>query len=170
MKKLLVILFIFIGMSSFSSKTYFATDYKFHSVYIYNFTKYIQWPSNGAEFNISILGNQPEAVNAFKAMADAKSSSGKQYKVKVAKSAGDVSDCDILFIPSNYSKMAGDAMQKVAGSNTLVITEKEGMIAQGSGINFIIVDNKLKFELSKTNIDKAGLKVSSQLLQMAILK
>ena len=157
-------------MSGFSSKNYFAPDYKFHSVYIYNFTKYIQWPSTGAEFNISILGNQPEAEGAFKAMAEAKSGGGKQFKVKVVKSASELSSCDILFIPSNYSTMAGDAVKKLAGTNTLVITEKEGMIAQGSGINFIMVDNKLKFELSKSNLDKAGLKVSSQLLQMAILK
>ncbi|MFW5759690.1 MAG: YfiR family protein [Cyclobacteriaceae bacterium] len=170
MKHLLIALTLILGFSSFSSKRFMAPDYKFHSVYIYNFTKYIQWPNAGQDIQISILGNQQEAVNAFKAMAEAKSGSGKQFTVKVLTSTNEVSTCDILFIPGKFSNMAADAINKLAGQNTLIITEKEGMIAEGSGINFILVENKLKFELSKSNLDKAGLKVSSQLIQMAILK
>lgn len=170
MKKLILAFILILGFSSFSGARYFALDYKFHSVYIYNFTKYIQWPSQGADIKISILGNQQEAVKAFKAMANAKSGSGKQFSVKVINNPGEIGKCDILFVPGNYSNLASAAIEKLTGQNTLIITEKEGMIDQGSGINFVLVENKLKFELSKTNLDKAGLKVSSQLIQMAILK
>lgn len=170
MKKLFIAFLLILGFSSFSSKRFFAPDYKFHSVYIYNFTKYIQWPNSGSDIKISILGNQQEAVNAFKAMADAKSGTGKQFTIKVVNNPGEIGACDILFVPGNYSNLAVDAIKKLTGQNTLIVTEKEGMIDQGSGINFVLVENKLKFELSKSNLDRAGLKVSSQLIQMAILK
>ena len=38
--------------------------------------------------------------------------------------------------------------------NTLIITEKPGLAKQGSGINFVIENNKQKFEMNKTNIEK----------------
>jgi hypothetical protein len=36
-------------------------DYKFHSVFIYNFTKYIQWPATqqSGDFVIAVMGNSP---------------------------------------------------------------------------------------------------------------
>jgi hypothetical protein len=58
----------------------------------------------------------------------------------------------------------------IVGTNkTLVITEKKGALNEGSAINFVIVDNKLKFELKVSNATKNGLKVSSNLETMAIV-
>ncbi len=60
-------------------------------------------------------------------------------------------------------------MEKARVKGTLIVTEKSGLAAQGAAINFIIVDNKLKFEANTKSINKADLKVSSQLLKLAIL-
>jgi hypothetical protein len=61
-------------------------------------------------------------------------------------------------------------IEKVKEWSTLVITEKNGLSERGSCINFVLIDNKLNFEINKTAIDQAGLKVSSQLLKMGIVK
>ena len=49
----------------------------------------------------------------------------------------------------------------------LIITEKEGLVEKGAGINFIIKNNRQKFELNKKNVEKYKLKVSSNLEALA---
>ncbi|MFN7329218.1 MAG: YfiR family protein [Bacteroidota bacterium] len=51
----------------------------------------------------------------------------------------------------------------------MVITDRNGLGAKGSCINFKTVDDKLKFELNQAAIETSNLKVSSALTSMAIL-
>jgi hypothetical protein len=59
-------------------------------------------------------------------------------------------------------------LKKIKGMSTLVVTEKAGLARKGSVINFINVENKQKFELNKTNANKNGLVVSSNLMSLGI--
>ena len=49
------------------------------------------------------------------------------------------------------------------------MSEQEGYAKLGAEINFIIINNKLKFEVNTKAIDKSGLKVRSQLLKLALI-
>jgi hypothetical protein len=51
----------------------------------------------------------------------------------------------------------------------LIVTDKKGLAEKGSGINFKMEGNKLKFEMNQASIESANLKVSGQLTSMAIL-
>lgn len=146
------------------------TDYKFHSIYVYNFTKYIEWPQNAGAFRIAILGSDATVLDSFQKMAETKQVSGNKIEVEQARNINNLMDCNILFVPESESYAASKAIEKCKGKNTLVITEKNGLIDNGSCINFVLVDNRLKFEISRSAIESAGLKVSSQLLQMGIEK
>lgn len=146
------------------------TDYKFHSIYVYNFTKYIEWPQNAGVFRISIFSTDISIVDSFQKMAETKQVSGDKIVVQQIKNISSLTDCDILFIPESESAIASKVIEKYMGKNTLVITERNGLIEDGSCINFVLVDNRLKFEINKSAIETAGLKVSSQLLQMGIVK
>ena len=170
MKKIYILLFLTFSLSGFKSPNAFEPNYKFHSVYIYNFTKYIQWPAQGGDFKIYILGQQPEAADAFRLMAESKTAGTRQITVKSFANLNELNEADIVFIPRSFSSFTPETAKKFTGKNTLLITEKEGMIEKGSSINFVIIDDKLKFEISKANLEKAGLKVSTQLMQMAIVK
>jgi hypothetical protein len=148
-----------------------AADYKFHSIYVYNFTKYIEWPTHETEFKIFILGGDANIKTSFESMAETKSVGGSKIVVKQYPNINNLPmECNILFIPQSDSHLANRAIERYKGKNTLVITERSGMIDSGSCINFILVENRLKFEISKAAIDQAGLKVSNQLLQMGIAK
>ena len=45
--------------------------------------------------------------------------------------------------------------------------QKNGMLKKGAAINFLVIDEKLRFEISKTKITEHNLKVSSELLKLA---
>ncbi len=145
-------------------------DYKFHSIFIYNFTKYIQWPAShqSGEFIIGVLGNSPAAAEELTKVTSNKMVGSQRIVIKVFKSAAEIGDCHILFLPSAGSSKFAEVQSKLKGKPTLVITEKSGLAQRGSGINFILQDNKWKFELNESATQSAGLKVSKELSQLAI--
>ncbi len=51
----------------------------------------------------------------------------------------------------------------------LTISEEPGMAKQGTAFNFVIINDKLKFEANLKAIYLAGLKAGSQLLKLGIL-
>ena len=58
---------------AFSLLPAFAQTYRMHSVFIYSFTRYVQWPAayNQGDFEILVLGDSP-ILEELKAMAQAK--------------------------------------------------------------------------------------------------
>jgi hypothetical protein len=146
------------------------TDYRFHTVFIYNFTKYIQWPNQqqAGDFVIGVLGSSAISAELEK-MAANKTVGSQRIVVKKFKSAAEASDCHILFLPNTGNYNFEDLQRKFKGKPTLLITEKPGLAEKGSGINFIIQDNKWKFELNEAATQSSGLKISKELSKLAIM-
>lgn len=168
MKKLRQILIAAVlFLASFAAN---AQDYKYHPSFIYNFTKYIQWPANyqSGDFVIAVLGESP-IIQELEKMAENKSVGTQKFIIKKYKSASDIDKCHMLFIPVSKSKDLTQVLEKLEGQPTLIVTEKPGLATQGSGINFVMLEGKWKFELNKSATDKSNLKVSSDLAKFAIL-
>ena len=144
-------------------------DYTFHTVFIYNFTKYIEWPTAGNEILIGVHGENSSLIQAFEKMAQAKSNGDRKYIIRTLTKPEDAAACHVIFIADKESDKLGAYASKYTGTPKLIITEKEGLIKKGGTINFITVDGKLRFELNQGALDKTGLKVSSQLLSLAIV-
>ena len=141
-----------------------------YSMMVYNFTKYVQWPDHAGngEFVIGVVGNA-EIFNTLNGWYGGKQRGAKTYVIKKFNSAAEVTDCHVLYIDKSKSSDFDLANDKVKGRGTLVITDKHGLGEKGSGINFKMVDNKLKFELNQKVIEASNLKVSGALSSMAIL-
>lgn len=139
---------------------------KMQSVYIYNFTKLVAWPDKSGDFVIGVLGGG-DIVGALKALAKAKKAGSQTIVVKEYGSVGEIGKCNILVVSKGDVAAAAG---KVGGNATLIISDEAGGTDKGAAINFVLVDNKQKFELKKANATSKGLKVSSSLEKLAIIK
>ena len=144
--------------------------YELHSMMIYNFLKYIQWPDDqaGGDFVITVLGDD-DVYNTLNTWYGNKQKLNKKIIVKKAAAASEIGNSHLLYIGSKSSSSFEEAMSKVTNSATLVITDKKGLAEKGSCINFRVINDRLKFELNQSAVDKSNLKVSGQLTSMAIL-
>jgi hypothetical protein len=140
------------------------------AIYIYNFTKYIEWPADYKEGNfvIGIYGTNAPLLSELNKMAASKMVGSQKLEIKNVFSASDASQCHIIYILTDNSGQISEVITKIKGKSTLVVTDKAGMAKQGAGINFSIVENKQKIELNKANIEKYKLKVASTLVEMAV--
>ena len=139
------------------------------AVFIYNFTRYIEWDNLNSENNfiIGIMGTS--TLDApIEAIAKTNLVKNKKIILKHFSSPDDISYCHILFIPREYPLSIRSVSEK-ADKKVLIIGEKPGAARQGASINFTLINDKLKFEISQDAISSAGLKASSQLLKLAIM-
>ncbi len=147
-----------------------SSNSKIKATFIYNFTKYIDWPEKYKEGNfvIGVLGTT-SFYNDLTALLSTKTVGAQKFEIKSFSSVESVSGiCHILFIPAENSSVLPDVLKKMKGKSTLIITEKSGLAKQGSAINFVVDNNKQRFEMNRTNIEKYSLKVSTTLTALAI--
>ena len=165
-KSLLIVLFVASGMFSFTT----GQDYKFERTFIYNFTKYIQWPpaQQSGDFVIGVYGDSPIQAQ-LEMMAQTRTAGSQSFKIKKLNSVNEIKGLHMLFVPKSKNSEIGSILGKVEGKSTLVITEGNGMAGKGSCINFIYVNGKPRFELNRSAADRSKLKVSSELMKLAIL-
>lgn len=147
-----------------------ASEYNLKAAFIYNFTKYIEWngTAGDTDFIIGIIGASP--INApLVEIVKTETVNGKKITIKQFSSPSDISICNILFISRNTNASLQDILTKTDDKGTLVVSEQENYAREGSAINFVIVNRKLKFQANVNAINEAGLTASSQLLKLAII-
>lgn len=163
-----IFLVLFILSTGFRLNSNVDTNAKIKAVFIYNFTKYIEWPQTYKEgdFTIGIIGETPLYSELIK-MTETKKVANQTLEVKKFTSPSEVTKCHILYVSREKSSTLTDVLKKVKNNSTLLVTEENGLMEKGAGINFIIKDNRQKFELNKGNVEKYKLKVSSNLEALA---
>lgn len=164
-KRIFFCAFIFFSFSSLHAQD--EVNYSVHANIIYHFTKYINWPSynNTGDFVIGVVGETP-LTNELRKVVAGKKAAGQNIIVKKFSSSSSVFDCQVLFISDAASSSLKKIVNATAGDPVLLVSENKGFASKGSCINFTIVNDKLKLEINKNNIQQRGLEIASELLQL----
>jgi len=166
MKKVLILLaLLFVGVKFSYSQISSVTQAQ--TLFIYNFSRLIQWPgSKTGEFIIGVVGDN-EIYNSLLSFVANKKVGSQSIMVKKFDDPQSVSRCHIVFIGDSKIARLNEIISKLQGSNSLIITERKGMINSGSAIDFFIDQDKLKFVMNTENAVKYNLTVSKSLEDMA---
>ncbi len=140
------------------------------AVFIYNFTRYIEWDSTANQdknsFVIGIIGSTPVSISLSE-IAKTSRVGSKKIIIRRFSKPEEIDGCHVLFIPKGLPFSLTSVLQKT-GKGTLTVSEETGFAKQGTALNFVIdPSDKLKFEANLNAFDVAGLKASSQLLKLA---
>lgn len=166
MKKLLLL----IAILFFVQLSYTQTEIpKAQSIFIYNFTRLIEWPESykSGDFIIGVLGNS-DIYSELIAYTTGKKVGMQSIVVKKFKDISEIDKCQILFVSYNKSNGLSEILKKTESAPTLIIGERKNIINDGAGIGFVLEDDKLKFELNIPSATRNGLKVNSRLQEMAM--
>lgn len=133
-----------------------------------NFIRYIGWTDEArqGDFVIGVLKDK-DMANQLRTQSAGKKFGFQDVVVKEYKNVEELEDCQVVYCSSSISfSRSSQAIMNKVGKGTLLISEQEGATNSGSMINFVIRDDKLKFELSKKNASYAGIQFSTKLEQM----
>jgi hypothetical protein len=148
----------------------FDPNAKVKAVFLYNFTRYFEWPEKmkSGNFIIQIIGNNTSLNNELNKMASSKQVGNQKLEIKSSTAIDGSIQPHIIFLLNESSDLLKEISSKYKGKGALIVTEKSGLAKAGSAINFVVAENKQRFEYSKTNAVKAGLKTSDELKSLAI--
>lgn len=147
------------------------SEYQVKATYLYNFGRFVQWPTNAgaaqdSSFPICVLGQDPFGPTLDSTLAG-ESLDGKPVVVRRISRAQDVGDCRIMFISSaeeNHLKQILAALEKTV---VLTVSDMPDFSRRGGMIQFVLEGSRVRFEINLASAEAARLIVSAELLKVA---
>lgn len=137
--------------------------------YLYNIAKLVEWKEPAmreGNFVIGVIGGGNLYQELIKQYATR--TIGKQpIEVRKLPRSPEVERCHILFVSRADLQLMPEIYKRTHNAPTMVVTEYSGALEDGAVVNFIQVNNLLKYELSLSNAQKHGLVVGATLKNLA---
>ena len=167
----LVLAFVALAAGAAEGDSERALENRVKAAYLYRFIEFVAWPDAAfatpdAPVQITVAGSDAIAAELAQTIAG-RTVGGRRIEVRrVGDPAALTAATHMVFVAA--SERARLAQFTRAGAKyTLVVSESEGALAQGSVINFVIADGRVRFEVSLDAAEKRGLKLSARLLGVA---
>jgi YfiR/HmsC-like len=139
------------------------------AAYLYRFTGYVTWPQPPppeAPLIIDVLGS-PAIARELRRMLPAHTSGSRAAQIREVSSLEDLGNAQILYVGAGHAQLLREFRPQGAAAMLLVTAEPDGLDS-GSVINFVTVDRNVRFEVSLPAAQRWGLKVSADLLGVAV--
>jgi hypothetical protein len=140
------------------------------AAFLYRFTGYIEWPGPpdaNQPFTIAVLGADDVAASLRVVLARHRIHD-RPSVVRTIPSLEELGDASMLYVGAAYMGHLAPVVRATRGRPVLVVSDREGALEDGSTINFVLVDRRIRFEISLDAARGAGLKVGPGLLAVAL--
>jgi hypothetical protein len=163
-------------------------EYKIKAAFLYNFIKFVDWPKEKAVTEdesvvIGIIGKNPfgdafepvknkkvkgnntviKYFKGYKELKEIEKDNNSEYE----KIVEELRNCYLLFICSSEKNNLVDILNLVRNHGVLTVGETPGMLEVNGIINFLLEENKVRFEINLNNARESELVIRSQLLRLA---
>ena len=150
-----------------------ATEYQVKAAFLFNFARFVEWPAEAfptadAPLQICILGQDPFGAD-FEQMIVDKSVNGHRMEIAHPEGVPQARACHILFIAFSEKPRLREILQGLRGTSVLTVGEVPGFVQMGGIINFVLDDNRVRFEINQRAAQLVRLKLSARLLTVAKL-
>ncbi len=161
MKKLIIFLaaaFIFIQAN--------AQIERIQAAFIYNFTKYLDWPIayRGSDFIIGVYGSD-KMYQELQKIAKIKKVGNQNIKVIKLTNVSDLQDLNMMYVSQQKKNDLPKAVKLYSDMPTVIITNNAN--SRYYDINFIVKNGKQRFQLNVASIRKKGIKIKDTLIKLA---
>lgn len=147
-----------------------ALERRVKAAFLYKFLGYADFPSSafadaGAPLTIGVVGSD-DMAHELARIAAGRVIAGRPIAVRQVRENETPPAVHLLFVSGSDSERAGRVLRGAPGA-LLTVTECDLGLRYGSVINFRIVDERVRFDVSLDAAEKKNVKLSSRLLTVA---
>lgn len=147
-------------------------EYSLKAAFLFKFGFYVEWPytafsSPYSPINLCIAGNNPFG-DAIVSVLAKESISGRTVSVHRLRTVNRNSSCHILYTGASSEQSSEQMLEAVRGKNVLTISDESSTPSQAGIINFVVEDDRVRFEIDNEAAAQNGLVISSKLLSLAL--
>jgi hypothetical protein len=148
-----------------------SVEYAVKATYLYKFAPFVEWPPEALRATdplvICIVGRDGVADLAEEAVQGQALAGHPIRIVRLQRNAADA-QCNILYVAVRGAAAAA-ILDSVHGRPVLTVTDAEQEPRARGIVNFVVVDNRVRFEIDQRAASENHLVISSKLLSLAIL-
>ena len=141
------------------------------AAYLYKFLGLVDWPPSAFEgtqtpFVIGVSGADALAEE-LTSMVASRSTNGRSIVTRKISPGTPLAGVHLLFIGRQAPTRTATLVAAAKELPILIVTDSDDAFAIGGEINFVLEDNKVRFDVSLRAHEGSGLKISSRLLGVA---
>lgn len=137
------------------------------AAFVYRIASFVSWPAaalgpEGRPLQVVVVGDADLAAHLEEAFADRQIQSRAVRVVSVAE-RDQAGKAHLLFLSERLGAPAGGPSR----APVLTMSDAKGFAAQGGMVELVRDGPRMRFELNAGSVQRAGLKLSSQVLRLA---
>jgi hypothetical protein len=147
------------------------TEYQVKAAFLYNFAKFVEWPSGAFDgpsspLVICIAGEDPFG-NFLTGIVAGKTINGRRLIVERRSETADFRSCHIVFAGVAEKKRLPQILDSLKGAAVLTVGETDRFAQEGGIVDFYLDQDRVRFEINVAASTRCRLKISSKLLALA---
>lgn len=136
--------------------------------FIYNFTKFIEWPASSnlyTTFNLCVVGDN-RLEDSLQAL-EGKLVGSKSIKVRQNVSKEELKSCQMLFIAEDNDQATYALLHELGSEPVVTVSDSPEFTLKGGMIGLIRDGSRVGFEINLTPANTSSVRFSAQLLKLA---
>jgi len=162
---------LFSGLPRLQAQSPKPTEYQVKAVYLYNFGRFVEWPSKVATpkaqaFAVCVLGRDPFGPALDAALAGEIIDRAPVVAKRIPRPEEAV-NCRVLFISSSEDSQLREVLAALDKTSVLTVSDMPQFARRGGMVQFLLDGNRVRFEVNLAAAQRVGLNLSSDLLKLA---
>jgi len=139
------------------------------AVYIFDFAKFVRWPAGSDQGPLVICVAAPKVyADTLSKIVAGENIAGRGVAVRSVQTSGDTAGCSILFVDVSAKDRLTDLLAATSGKPVLTVSDIPGFLDRGGMVQFVTIDNRVRFSIALGPAARGNLSLSSQLLKVAV--
>lgn len=148
-----------------------AAEHQVKAAFLYKFVGFVEWPAASfaradSPFVIGVAG-APALADELAAIVSGRNVNGRQFAIRRLDRGEAADGHHVLFVGRSAQARGSALLASARGQPVLTVTEAEDGFPAGSIINFVVVDDKVRFDVAARHAEAENLRISARLLAVA---
>jgi hypothetical protein len=136
------------------------------AAFLYKFLAYVDYPGEAPpQYTVGVMGAD-DVAGELAQIAKGRTVNSRPIEVKLLREGDALNGVQLLFVGGDTGRPQ-QVLRTAAQQGVLTVTEVENGLQQGSVINFRVVEERVRFEVSLPAAERNNVKLSSRLLSVA---
>ncbi|HEY1498709.1 MAG TPA: YfiR family protein [Acidobacteriaceae bacterium] len=139
------------------------------AAYLYNFGKFARWPEEAKSSPMVVcVADEDPFGQTIRKLVEGEQIDGRPIEERNVDRPDGVGACSILFIGSTQHAQQDDFLAAAEGKPILTVGDSADFISHGGMIQFVTVDDHVRFSVNLSACSRHRVALSSELLKVAV--
>lgn len=139
------------------------------AAFLLRFAEYVDWPPAAlasGRFTVAVIGADGVVAN-LQHLLPGYSIKNLPTQVRPIRSIQELGDSQMLYLGRGQNDALRAALVRALAQPILLVTDEEQNLDAGGAVNFVLIDQRVRFEVSLPAAERSGVTISSELLSVA---